>query len=1407
MIHFSCPACGKHLKAGPSHVGRTTTCPGCQASVTVPDQPSESAVPEMPAAPTAEAAAPIGVLPEWAVEPPVVLGAADDLGYLGQESSVEIEAIRDPISPGAPPPLPGIPRSPSRRRAGSGSRRSPDVPGRSSGPRPAGRSSSSARNRRRSRQRVLVLGAALGCAFVVAGFFLLVLFAGGEKGAVEPPAPLSSPPPSVAPAEPEDPAVEAARLAGSYRFADAARTLERARSGSDGSHAELARLEERMEALDQVFAALVSALSRDAGAGGTRFERPGRGMVRILRADAEGIEYEETSLVEDARKVSKTWDSLSPSFVLLLMRAVGLETRDPAGVEAFARYFALGAPIASGSGAPERSSGPADGSWEEFMVKLGGMLRWTLEGSKPEGLLALAERSLTEDLRSRLDRELREASFASGNRVAQLAADPLWHGIVGVGGYDLLLREIDRRRDSLGKSPEWQSLRSGIGEARARAAAYASAERRALGALDAGDLDGARSEFSSGSYAGDPWFQATIRFLDRPEIASLFGSGGGRLAAGSSGRGEGSGKAGDGSGDPAGRDPGGRAGPEPGAAEETPGRGRDSSGRGDSAPQAEYRRDLVLVPRRGEAYRAVLLTTGAGGVRVLREGSPELIPWADLSPYTIARIRSLPPFDPRELIEHCRAEEVFDIARSAWMSVEGPEAVAALSELRVSEANALVENGADLSPIQLGKAIEARLERQGKAGLETRSRAAAEALAAKRVGNIVSLVTQGDVAKRFDIVCVGCGWDESEQERFDEECDAISKNIVQVEPFANYRSYINVHRVNVLDRGSGLNGSNLLGARIDGDALTCDRGKAWEYARLGPDADLVVVVVNVQNLRSTGGAGVLTLDASGDITEVAMHELGHALGDLDDEYVDPGTAPRFPDYGPAQEPDHVNTTREADPRKCKWHYWLLPPMAPGVGCTEGAYYRASGYFRPSLACRMLTSSDPYCAVCFEQMEKSLYQFVDPIDRATPYADSLRFFRRQHVQFLVEAVVTQGKAANLGVLHASWYVDGTPVDAHRNEGRTTLLEAHTLDLLPGEHEIAVRVDFENKRVRRDDGLLSGTRVWRVHILPYAEPKVAFQGDAPVAAGTDVEVTAALDSASCVDGLSLVVQELPPGALFDPPSGRLTWKTREIHRGAHIFRVGIVDREGNLLGTRETVLEVLPAEGRNAAPVLLVPDELRVAEGEVFYYRVRAFDPDGDRLVYSAVGLPEGAHLDAASGEILWPVSFSQGGTEIILALAVRDWGRPVTKRVRLVVENRRVASASRLVGFDIVTALRDPSVIVQSSAIDRLVVYPETFQLLEFLRLLRARTDSTWRSALGQLDALLAAAGERKQALLAMACRDVARHLWHFTDRPEVLAWLANLARDAEVAGVDRGVWSPIHATLGRIAAYNRSREN
>ncbi|MBI4617382.1 MAG: hypothetical protein HY720_27475 [Planctomycetes bacterium] len=133
MIHFSCPACGKHLKAGPQCAGRTTSCPVCHASVAVPDLSPESAVPDLPAAPAIERGAPpvLGAPPEWAVQPPGVPDAPDEFEFLDLESSIEIEATRDPIPPGAPQPVPGMPRTPSRGR------QAPRGPGRSSEPKPA----------------------------------------------------------------------------------------------------------------------------------------------------------------------------------------------------------------------------------------------------------------------------------------------------------------------------------------------------------------------------------------------------------------------------------------------------------------------------------------------------------------------------------------------------------------------------------------------------------------------------------------------------------------------------------------------------------------------------------------------------------------------------------------------------------------------------------------------------------------------------------------------------------------------------------------------------------------------------------------------------------------------------------------------------------------------------------------------------------------------------------------------------------------------------------------------------------------------------------------------------------------------------------------------------------------------
>lgn len=61
---------------------------------------------------------------------------------------------------------------------------------------------------------------------------------------------------------------------------------------------------------------------------------------------------------------------------------------------------------------------------------------------------------------------------------------------------------------------------------------------------------------------------------------------------------------------------------------------------------------------------------------------------------------------------------------------------------------------------------------------------------------------------------------------------------------------------------------------------------------------------------------------------------------------------------------------------------------------------------------------------------------------------------------------------------------------------------------------------------------------------------------------------------------------------------------------------------------------PDASVNRAPVLDPIGNKEVGEGETLAFKVTATDPDGDILVFSAEGMPQGATLDPDSGDFLW-----------------------------------------------------------------------------------------------------------------------------------------------------------------------------
>lgn len=157
--------------------------------------------------------------------------------------------------------------------------------------------------------------------------------------------------------------------------------------------------------------------------------------------------------------------------------------------------------------------------------------------------------------------------------------------------------------------------------------------------------------------------------------------------------------------------------------------------------------------------------------------------------------------------------------------------------------------------------------------------------------------------------------------------------------------------------------------------------------RFAPDADHVIVLVKsgtYGGVSSLGPGTAFFTDGGGQ--DVVLHEMGHNLFRLDDEYVQAEGA--FP--AEAQSVLANTSERLADWSTLKWSA-LVAPGAPlpgdpahlpagwdardSVGAFEGAGGRfRTGLFRPVLECRMNQNRPPWCPVCGRKITTDLAVF-------------------------------------------------------------------------------------------------------------------------------------------------------------------------------------------------------------------------------------------------------------------------------------------------------------------------------------------------------------------------------------------------------------------------------------------------
>ncbi|MFD3514583.1 M64 family metallopeptidase [Streptomyces sp. NPDC058657] len=371
-----------------------------------------------------------------------------------------------------------------------------------------------------------------------------------------------------------------------------------------------------------------------------------------------------------------------------------------------------------------------------------------------------------------------------------------------------------------------------------------------------------------------------------------------------------------------------------------------------------------------------------------------------------------------------------------------------------------------------------------------------DALRAPAGATVVPVQTTGPADKRFNLVVLGDGYTAAEIPEFRADVEKHMNVLWSIEPFASYRSYINVWAVEMPSPESGVDcDPGLSDARRDTpldmafwggcNAQSVQRLLTVDTKKASAAADLVTgtrsanrQIVALANSETYGGAGGSWATASGGNALSALitpHEIGHSLGGLADEYDYYGRGVPGGTYT-GGEPDSVHHTllseKEMRAGQRKWWRWLGEESLSGgrIGRHEGGLYSTKGVWRPSRHSMMKTLGYDFDQVEREVMTRAIAGKVNLVQDHTPNTAPLGTDRTAWVDTLHPVG---------GALDVTWKLDGKTVP--RTFGSRSL-DLKRLHVGGGAHTLTATVTDPTEFVRdpgvRGSQALTRTVSWTV-----------------------------------------------------------------------------------------------------------------------------------------------------------------------------------------------------------------------------------------------------------------------------------------------------------------------------------------
>jgi hypothetical protein len=263
---------------------------------------------------------------------------------------------------------------------------------------------------------------------------------------------------------------------------------------------------------------------------------------------------------------------------------------------------------------------------------------------------------------------------------------------------------------------------------------------------------------------------------------------------------------------------------------------------------------------------------------------------------------------------------------------------------------------------------------------------------------IDTIVFSGNSDKHLNLVILSDGYTNNELNKFVTDATNFTNVFFDEIPFSNYINYFNIFIIKVPSNESGASHpgtatdvtepahpvivvDNYFGSTFDfynihrllvatkTDVITNVLGANF------PEYDQVLILVNTPYYGGSGSNYTIASTHSMS-AEIAIHELGHSITWLKDEYW----------AGDVYAAEGINMTKQTDPSMVKWKNWI---GTNGIGiyqhCCGGT---SSLWFKPHQECKMQFLGIPFCSVCIQGTIERIHSLITPVESYIPLEKTL-----------------------------------------------------------------------------------------------------------------------------------------------------------------------------------------------------------------------------------------------------------------------------------------------------------------------------------------------------------------------------------------------------------------------------------